>query len=69
MPDADEKMGRIWGLHQDAIPSWQKHLLIWAMPVLKAFIRNFTDTSPASVEKAKADVREKMKEASASFLQ
>ncbi len=37
-PDTDELMPRLWGLHHDKTPLWQKYLLSACLPGLKLFI-------------------------------
>lgn len=62
LPESESFMGRAWGLHQEQIPSWQKFILTTAMPVLKAYVSKFADTSPEQVQKAKDDIKKTMKE-------
>lgn len=38
--DTEAFMKKVWGMHQDGVPSWQKVLLNVAMPGLRFFIKH-----------------------------
>ena len=57
--NSDEVMKRLWSFYQKQVPTWQKWLLLAALPILKLFIKKVVRTETEADLKWARDVVEK----------
>jgi hypothetical protein len=55
--DTEETMKKVWGIYQDEVPAWQRHILTVAMPLLRLFVtKKMCTESPEDMKKAQDEV-------------